>query len=376
VTAPTVLAVNSGSSSIKYAVFTLESDPKQLSRGTVDANARENAAAELLRRVEAESGGRSIGGIGHRVVHGGPRYFDPLTITPGVIADLKQLVPFAPNHLPDEIALIEALERLQPSVPQFACFDTGFHKDLPEVSRRLPIPAAFDAAGIRRYGFHGLSYAFLVSELDRVRQSGDESGQLLAGRGKRVVIAHLGNGSSLAAVADGVCIDTSMGFTPIGGIVMSTRTGDLDPGVVTHLARTTGRSPDELEDLLTHQSGLAGISGGISDMRELLEREPESPSCRLAISIYCYEIRKRIGSYAAALGGLDTLVFSGGIGEHAPPVRERICGGLEFLGIALDEDRNGANEPIISRAGARVVVRVIPTNEEIVIARAGVTLLQ
>jgi len=235
------------------------------------------------------------------------------------------------------------------------------------VARRLPIPQAFDAQGVRRYGFHGLSYTFLLHELRR------RAGPLQAGG--RVVLLHLGNGSSLAAVRDGRCLDTSMGFTPIGGVVMSTRSGDLDPGVVTYIARATGFDADRVENELSHHSGLEGVSGGVGDMRELLAREVSDDACRLAVSIYCYEITKRIGAYAAVLGGLDAIVFSGGIGEHTPSVRARICGGLDFLGIDIDEPLNNDNAPVISTSTARVAVHVIPTDEEMVIAQAAYPLL-
>lgn len=366
-TTPSLLAVNSGSSSLKYALFTREAEPAALQKGTLPADARESAAASLLHHLADDIDRHPLAGIGHRLVHGGPAYHEPVMITPQVLMALKALIPFAPNHLPDEIALIEALARQRPDTPQFACFDTGFHHDLPDVSRRLPIPASFAARGVRRYGFHGLSYAYLARELRRL------AGDTVA-NGK-VILAHLGNGSSLAALHGGRSMDTTMGFTPIGGVVMSTRAGDLDPGVVTHLARTTGMGADDLERLLSHQSGLHGISDGIADMRDLLASEPGAPACRLAVSIYCYEIRKRIGSYAAALGGIDTLVFSGGIGEHAAVVRERICTGLEFLGLTVDPGRNAAHAAVISTPNARATIRVMPTNEELMIALAGHALL-
>jgi acetate kinase len=246
------------------------------------------------------------------------------------------------------------------------CFDTAFHSTLPDVARRLPIPAAYDGEGVRRYGFHGLSYTFLLQELRRRAPSQ---------AGGKVVLMHLGNGSSLAAVSGGRSIDTSMGLTPIGGVVMSTRTGDLDPGIVTYIARSTGFDADRVEQELSHHAGLAGISGGVHDMRELLAREASDDRCRLAVSIYCYEIRKRIGAYAAALGGLDALVFSGGVGEHAPIVRGRICSGLTFLGIEVDDRRNEENAPLISAATARVAIHVIPADEELVIAQAAYRLI-
>jgi acetate kinase len=343
------LAVNSGSSSVKFALFTSDPQPTLLQRGSIDVTDRTAVAAQLLERLTPNIATRPLAAIGHRLVHGGPDYVEPQLITRALLDALTLLVPFAPNHLPDEIALIESLAQRHPGLPQIACFDTAFHRHLPEVARRLPVPETFHAAGVQRYGFHGLSYTFLLEELRRV--GGD------AAADGRVVMAHLGNGSSLAAVRAGRSIDTSMGFTPIGGVVMSTRSGDLDPGVVTYVART---------------AGLLGISGVSGDMRDLLARQAGEPASRLAVAIYCYEIKKRIGSYAAALGGLDTLVFSGGIGEHAAAVRSCICDGLAFLGVVLDEALNQSDAAVISASGPHpgVTVRVMPTDEELMIARA------
>jgi acetate kinase len=321
----------------------------------------------LTQRVSDYVDKNPLAGIGHRVVHGGPALREPQIVTDALLETLRQLVRFAPNHLPDEIHLIEAARRLRPDPPQFVCFDTAFHADLPEVARSLAVPRRYAAEGVRRYGFHGLSYSFLMEELRR--RAGPSQADT------RVLLAHLGNGSSLAAVRGGRSIDTSMGFTPIGGVVMSTRSGDLDPGVVTYIARSTGFDADRVEYELSHRAGMVGVSDGTADMRDLLAREASDESCRLAVSIYCYEIKKRIGAYAAALGGLDVLVFSGGIGEHAPIVRARICSGLEFLGVDIDEANNTANAPVISTSTARVAVHVIPTDEEVVIAKAAYRLL-
>lgn len=353
------LAINAGSSSVKCAIFTFEAEPQLVARGTLDGQAQSRLPG-LLEWVDAQMPGKSLVAIGHRIVHGGPTYRDPQRIDAAVRNTLKRLVAFAPNHLPDEIALIDALGRWRPQVPQVACFDTAFHADLPEVARRLPIPREYDAQGVRRYGFHGLSFAFLAQELRRLDANGSKG---------LAIFAHLGNGSSLAAIRDGHSIDTTMAFTPIGGVVMSTRSGDLDPGVATYIARTDKLNADQVEDLLSHRSGLLGISGTTGDMRALLEREPRDSACRLAVTMYAYSIKKAIGALAAALGGLDTLVFSGGIGEHAPIVRARICDGLEFLGIRLDPDRNATDAPVISSLASHVVVRVMPTDEELMIAR-------
>jgi acetate kinase len=362
----TVLAINAGSSSVKCALFTFETRPQSLARDTIEGVGA-SGLPSLLDWVETHTRDTSLAAIGHRIVHGGPRYHEPQPITAAFVETLTQLIPFAPNHLPDEIALIEAIGRWRPEAPQMACFDTAFHHDLPEVARRLPIPHAYDDQGVRRYGFHGLSYAFLVEELRRLAGSAAAAGKL--------ILAHLGNGSSLAAVHEGRSIDTTMAFTPIGGVVMSTRSGDLDPGVVTYLARNEALTPDQVEDLLSHRAGLLGISGTTGDMRELLDRAPRDPASRLAVAVYGYHIRKAIGALASALGGLDTLVFSGGVGEHAPVVRGMICDGLQFLGVQLDATRNDANAEVISSPAARASVWVIPTDEELMIARAAYALL-
>jgi acetate kinase len=358
---PALLSVNAGSSSVKCALFSLEAQPTILARESIDG-AGASRAAGLIQWVESHTPGASLVAIGHRIVHGGPTYREPQAITAPLIGALKQLIPFAPNHLPDEIALIEALADWRPDVQQIACFDTAFHAALPDVARRLPIPQVYDDRGIRRYGFHGLSYAFLMEEFERLAGPAAAAGN--------VILAHLGSGSSLAAVRGGHSMDTTMAFTPIGGLVMSTRSGDLDPGIATYIARTDGLTPDQVEDLLSQRSGLLGISGVTGDMRTLLDRESHDPASRLAIAIYVYSIRKAIGAFAAVLDGVDTLIFSGGIGEHAPVIRSRVCDGLRFLGVQLDTDANAANAPLISRSGASVVVRVIPTDEEIMIARA------
>jgi acetate kinase len=367
-----VLAVNSGSSSIKFALFTFGPGPTPLCRGSVDRPDNEDelgtsAFDALIERVAESLEKYPLAAIGHRVVHGGPGLRDPQVVTDELVGTLRQLVRFAPNHLPDEIQLIEAMRQRRPATPQIVCFDTAFHADLPDVARSLAIPRRYANEGVRRYGFHGLSYTFLLDELRHRAGSSTADGH--------VILAHLGNGSSLAAVRGGRSIDTSMGFTPIGGLVMSTRSGDLDPGVVTYIARTTGFDADRVERELSHHSGLFALSGGFADMRELLARESTDASCRLAAAVYCYEIKKRIGAYAAALGGLDALVFSGGIGEHAPAVRARICDGLDFLGFRVDLQKNQANAPIISVPDARITIHVIPTDEEVVIARAAYRLL-
>ena len=361
--APTrsVLALNSGSSSLKFALFSLGREPRPLRRGSLDAPEPAPSIEPVLKEIAEELKVLPLAAVGHRIVHGGPDLRAPQVVTSALIETLTGLIPLAPNHLPDEIALIDAVRRRLPEVPQVVCFDTAFHGGLPDAARELAIPRAYVEQGVRRYGFHGLSYTYLI---DALHQRTVPTGQ------ERVILAHLGSGSSLAAVFNGRSIDTSMGFTPIGGVVMGTRSGDLDPGVVTFIGRVSGLDADQVERELSHQSGLLGISGRSADMRELLAHESDDERCRLAVSIYCYEIKKRIGAYAAALGGLDHLVFSGGIGEHAPVVRARICAGLQFLGIDLDLPRNTANLALVSKPGARVGVHVIPSDEEAVIAQA------
>jgi acetate kinase len=294
------------------------------------------------------------------VVHGGPKYSEPQRITPEMVQELHRLSPFDPQHMPEEILLTEAFQRRFPDLPQVACFDTAFHHDLPRVARLLPIPRRYEAQGVRRYGFHGLWYAFLMEELARL--AGAE-----AARG-RVVLAHLGNGASLAAVRDGKSVDTSMSFTPAGGVPMSTRSGDLDPGLVWYLARTENMSAKQFDEMVNSQSGLLGISETSSDMHDLLECEATDVRAAEAVALFCYQVKKWIGAFAAALGGLDTLVFAGGIGENAPTVRARICDGLGFLGIELEGKQNAANEGAISAGSSRVSVHVIRTDEERTIA--------
>jgi acetate kinase len=277
-----------------------------------------------------------------------------------MVEELHRLSPFDPDHLPEEILLTGAFHRRFPDLPQVACFDTAFHHDLPAVARLLPIPRRFEAKGVRRYGFHGLSYAFLMGELARL--AGPE-----AARG-RIILAHLGNGASLAAVHEGKSIDTSMSFTPTAGVPMSTRSGDLDPGLLWYLARTERMSAKEFNKMVNFQSGLLGMSETSSDMHDLLDLQAKDTRACEAVDLFCYQVKKWIGAFTAALGGLDTLVFAGGIGEHAPTVRARICDGLGFLGIKLEEELNAVNAGVISTDGSRVTVRVMHTDEEWMIA--------
>ena len=384
---PRILTINGGSSSIKFALFEAGDSLRRILEGGIEriglpeaalrvknldqadnfsrlVTAPDHTAAvgALMDWIDERSGRDALAAVGHRVVHGGPEYSKPQRITPEMVEELNRLSPFDPEHLPEEILLTEAFHRRFPNLPQVACFDTAFHHDLPRVARLLPIPRRYESQGVRRYGFHGLSYEFLMGELARL--AGTEAAH------GRVILAHLGNGASLAAVRDGKSIDTSMGFTPTSGLVMSSRSGDLDPGLVSYLARTEKMSAAQFQHMVNHASGLLGVSETSSDMRDLLDREEQDVRAAEAIALFCYQAKQWIGAFAAALGGLDTLVFAGGIGENAPKVRARICDGLGFLGIELEEKRNTANEGVISAATSRVAVRVIRTDEELMIARS------
>jgi acetate kinase len=383
---PRILTINGGSSSIKFALFEAGDSLRRILEGGIEriglpeatlrvkgVNQADNlsrpvtapdhtlAVGVLMDWLEERSGRDALTAVGHRVVHGGPKYSKPQRITAKMIEELHRLSAFDPEHLPEEILLTQAFHRRFPDLPQVACFDTAFHHDLPRIAQLLPIPRRYEAQGVRRYGFHGLSYAFLMGELARL--AGAEAAQ------GRIILAHLGNGASLAAVRDGKPVDTSMSFTPTAGVPMSTRSGDLDPGLVWYLARTEKMSPKQFNEMVNSQSGLLGISETSSDMRDLLERETQDVRAAEAVALFCYQVKKWIGAFAAALGGLDMLVFAGGIGENALPVRARICEGLGFLGIEIEEKRNAANEGVISVAASPVAVRVIHTNEELMIAK-------
>jgi acetate kinase len=286
---------------------------------------------------------------------------EPEPVTPRLLAELRRITAYDPEHLPREIGLIEAFRRRHPRLPQVACFDTAFHRKMPRVARLLPIPRRYQAQGVERYGFHGLSYAYVLEELTRIAPA-------LARR--RVILAHLGNGASLAALHGGQSIDTSMGFTPAAGLMMSTRTGDLDPGVAYYLSHSERMTAARFQRMVNHESGLLGVSGRSSDLRDLLAREASDARAADAIALFCYQTKKWIGAFAAALGGLDALVFTGGIGENAARIRTRICDGLGFLGIKLSEPQNAKTRAVISTKQSRVSVRVIATNEELMIARS------
>ncbi|MCC7009701.1 MAG: acetate/propionate family kinase [Acidobacteria bacterium] len=376
-----VLALNCGSSSLKFSLFDVAGRTDTLlaagaaedlggsgtttwledgrgnelvrrSRPVADHRAAVEAAVRDLREARLPA----PAAIGHRVVFGGATYTGPARLGRALVATLETLVPFAPLHLPAEISGIAAASALFPALPQVACFDTAFHHRMPERARRLALPRTLWDRGIRRYGFHGLSYEYVVDTIGAERLG-------------RAVIAHLGHGASLAAVADGVSIDTTMGLTPTGGIMMSTRSGDLDPGVLLHLATVHRYDAPALDALVNRESGLAGVSGLGGDMKTLLDERATRPEAALAITMFCYHVRKQIGAFAAALGGLDTLVFTAGIGERSADVRREVCEGLEHLGVRLDARANAASADLISPPGGRPDVRVVRTNENLVVAR-------
>ena len=385
-----VLALNGGSSSIRFAVFDAGAPHERKLAGKIDrvgtAHAtlivdsaaggaastrtvpgRDHRAATrwLFDWLEAQPAFPSVRAAGHRIVHGF-HHATPQRVSPKLLAELHGNTPFAPDHLPRELELIEAVARRHPGLPQVVCFDTAFHRTMPRVATLMPVPRRYAAKGVARYGFHGLSYAFLMSELARLHP--------VAARG-RVILAHLGSGASMAAVRNGASIDTSMGFTPASGLVMGTRTGDLDPGLAYYLARTDRMTAPRFQQMVNHESGLVGVSGTTADVRDLLAREAHDDAAAAAVGLFCYDAKKWIGAYAAALGGVETLVFAGGIGENAPVIRERICAGLGFLGVVLHKTRNARSAPLISTDRSRVQVRVIRTDEELMIARSTVHVL-
>jgi len=377
-----VLTINTGSSTVKSALYAMseregvlfsaqigkigDADSWLDMSGGAQPASRErtsvpdyDAALHLLQAALAKRG-LSADAVGHRIVHGGGVYSQPQPITPDLVRALEALVPLAPDHLPQAVQAIRAVEQVYPSVPQVACFDTAFHAGMPATARRYALPRRVIEEGVVRYGFHGLSYEYIMSRLAEIAPA-EAAG--------RVLIAHLGNGASMAAVRGGVGVDTTMGFTPAGGLVMGTRPGDLDPGVLLYLFSQPGETPALLNTLVNKEAGLLGTSGTTADMRELLDREPTDPRAAEAIDLFCYQAKKFLGALAAVLGGPETLVFTGGIGEHAAPVRARICEGLAFLGIRLNRRRNEASAPVISRSGSRVTVRVMNTDEDLMIAR-------
>ena len=379
-----VLTINGGSSSIKIALYEVGNTLKQLVKGEMEnigmegtkftftndvSNRKHNVKIEdsdhtaalefLIAWLGKLDGFTSIKAIGHRIVFG-MHHTKPTVLTTELLKELKEISAYDPDHLPEEIKLVVAFQKYYPKMVQVACFDTSFHTTMPQVAKSIAIPRRFTDKGIQRYGFHGLSYAYLVQQLylEEWNQTSRD----------RVILAHLGSGASLAAVKNGKSIDTSMGFSPSAGIPMGTRTGDMDPGVAWYLMTAKKLTPSQFNHMVNHESGLLGISETSSDMRELLKSQKTDKRAAEAVELFCYETKKRIGSFAAVLGGLDTLVFSGGIGERSSEIRTRVCQGLHFLGIELDEEKNSKNETVISSNSSLVNVLMIPTNEELMIA--------
>jgi acetate kinase len=390
---PTILTVNGGSSSIKFAMFEANQELRRVLSGQISGVGSSKGSFKVKGQSEDESFSRAVDvadhtaavqhlmdwldkqsekgvsiAVGHRVVHGGSKYWQPQRITGEMVTELHRLSQFDPEHLPEEILLADAFHQRFPDLIQIACFDTAFHHEMPRVARLLPIPRRYDAAGVRRYGFHGLSCTYLWQELRRVAVTPAEL--------NRVILAHLGNGASLTAVLQGKSIDTSMSFTPTAGVPMSTRTGDLDPGLAWYLTNTEQMSAQQFQHMVNHESGLLGVSEISSDVRELLARESTDIRAAEAIALFCYQTKKWICALAGALEGLDALVFAGGIGENASEIRARICRGMEWMGIRLNEERNQDNSPIISGDGSPVMVRVIHTDEEAIIAQTVFQILE
>ncbi|MDB5918438.1 MAG: Acetate kinase [Massilia sp.] len=392
-----ILAINAGSTNIKFALFHpgqgQGEEGERILEGCVDGIGsgngcfsvdafdpqlsfsrhfgipeRYNAAQVLMDWLAEHVDPAALSAIGHRVVHGGPNYWQPQLLDPAIRHDMHKLTSFDPEHLPLELLMIDTLAQKFPAVPQVACFDTAFHHAMPRVARMVAIPRRYEALGVRRYGFHGLSCAYLVDELER-----------LAGRPAahgRVILAHLGGGASITAVHGGNSVDTSMGMTPAGGLPMGSRSGDVDPGLAWYLERTEQLTPKQFNHMVNHDSGLRGISGTSGDMRLLLAAQKDDVRAFDAVALFCYQARKTVCAMAGALEGVDTLVFSGGVGEHAAQVRERICDGLGFLGVKLDPARNATGAAVISSDDSAVAVRVIHTDENRMIARDVGALLQ
>jgi acetate kinase len=379
------LVINAGSSSLKFAIygiaapmtlflfgkieliekgnalFSYKLPESEMYTVCVDTSTLNDISLFLMDWIQVQHGFTNIKVVGHRIVHG-MKHTEPQIITDQLIFDLKNISDYDPEHLPEELKLIEQIKKNFPDMQQVACFDTSFHTTMPDIAKLLPLPKRFTNKGLQRYGFHGISYAYLIKEL--AKQAGEEKA-----KGK-VVLAQLGNGASLCAIRQGKSVDTTMGFTPSSGVPMSTRTGDLDAGAVCFLMQSERISPKEFNHLINHESGLLAISETSGDMRDLLKIQQTDDRAQQAIQFFCYQIKKAIGSFAAVLNGLETLVFSGGIGENEAAVRLQICEGLGFLGIEINKERNDKNEGIISTDKSRVCVRVINTNEELMIAIA------
>lgn len=373
-----ILVLNSGTSSLKFALFE-EKTLAPVANGSVmrigvadtvfqvrgdgiaseepvSTSDRAGAASLVADWIRENADDYEVAAVGHRIVQGGPRHFDPEIVTDALIIDLKAARSLDPEHVDDEIAIVEAFRQRLPDVPHVAAFDTGFHQAMPRVAQLVSLPRRL---ALRRYGFHGLSYEYLMRQLSQADKTAAEG---------KVVVAHLGSGSSLAAVAGGKAIDTSMSVTPNSGVMMGTRAGNIDAGLVRSLTEQGNLSVEKLAHLLDFESGLLGVSEISSDMYDLLQKEAEDERAADAVALFCYQVKKEIGALAAALGGLDTLVFSGGMGDKAPKIRARVCEGLEFLGVAIDPAKNAQNAGVISSDSSAVRVRVIPTCEECAIA--------
>lgn len=377
-----ILAINSGSSSLKFALYDMDSVENRVVSGAISGigqaecrlrvrdgsdktladrvmrlvNANE-AVEQMLGWLEENSLQGNLEAVGYRIVHGGLHFRQPTLVTTEAMEALEAVSSIDPEHMPQAIAVVRAVQKAYRDIPHVLCFDTAFHREMPAVAQTVAVPRSLHDEGIVRYGFHGLSYEYIVEQLGRDAQD------------SRVIIAHLGNGASMAAVANKHCLETTMGFSPTSGLVMSTRSGDLDPMVALYLLRQKHMDVSQATALLNEQSGLLGVSGTSSDMRELLARMDDDANAAMAVELFCYRARKAIGALSAAMGGLDLLIFTGGIGENAAAVRERICDGLRFLGMYLDAARNDNGETVISTGDSPVEIRVVKTNEELMIAR-------
>jgi acetate kinase len=381
-----ILTINSGSSSVKFSLFAMGRAEKRELSGAIDRIGLKSALFRVVSGtgetlvekhqdlpdhdaafdlffswLSGSPAGSALDAAGHRIVHGGRHFLLPHIVTQQVMQELSRLIPLAPDHLPHELKAIRAVERRHPSLPQVVSFDTAFHRQMPKTAQMYPLPRFLWTEGLHRYGFHGLSYEYIMAELARQAGAG--------AAGSRIIIAHLGSGASMVAVRGGKSLDTTMGFTPAGGLVMGTRPGDLDPGVILYLMQEKGLRPSTVADIVNHHAGLQAVSGMTSDMQELLAAEATESHAAEAIALFCYQAKKFLGAFAAVLGGVDMLIFTGGIGENAPKIRERICEGLEFLGICLDPAANNESRSIISGRDAPVTVRVMKTDEDLMISR-------
>lgn len=381
-----ILVLNAGSSSIKFRVFEVDHGLRLAMRGLVEGlNARPsfrvvNAAGEVTRYeldtphgeelghegavahigdfLRSHGEGHAVKAVGHRVVHGGQRFTSSVLATPAIVDELEKLSPLAPLHQPHNLAPIRIIHRRRPELPQVACFDTAFHRNQPDVAQAYALPSSITERGVRRYGFHGLSYEYIATVLSDYSPAAAEG---------RTVVAHLGNGASMCAMVGGRSMASTMGFTAVDGLPMGTRCGNLDPGIILYLIDALGMDTRGVADLIYRQSGLLGVSGLSSDMRELLGSE--DPRAQAAVELFVYRIARELGSLAAAMGGIDALVFTAGIGENAPPIRQRVASLSRWCGVDLDDGANDAGGPCISKPGSRVGAWVIPTDEELMIAR-------